>query len=121
MRSEYLLFDHIRDPYHAGHPAKVASTASISSLYCADQVTLCVVIDDSRVQEVWYQAQGCLVCQAAASYLCEWAETRLINELRAATTPDFLSPLGPLTPMRQQCALLSLRCLKTILESISQA
>ncbi len=81
-------------------------------------MTISLKIDDQTVTELWHEARGCLVSQAAASYLCQWGEGQSIEALMETTNEGFLAPLGPLTPMRRQCALLSLRCLKIALEPL---
>ncbi len=111
--------DHLSRRYHCGQPAVWTHRSSIASPRCGDELTLYVVIERGRLNEAWNSGQGCIICQAAASFICEWAEQQSINLLAATSETQFLALLCPLTPMRQQCALLPFRCLKQLLKRAS--
>lgn len=120
-RLDSVLLEHAHSPYHRGTPANCTATGSLSSLQCGDQVTLYLKVDEGTLLEVWHAAQGCIVCQAAGSYLCDWAESQSLETLQRTTEAEFLTPFGPLTPLRRECALLPLRCLQKMLESCGEA
>lgn len=67
------------------------------------------------IRQAWHLSTGCLVCQSAASFLCEWCEGKSFEEVLGFSEQNYLSLLGGLTPMRQLCALLSFRCLRELL------
>lgn len=113
---EWLL-THSRHPYHRGSIEQQCQTGDIASQTCADRVSLQVVVDGPVIQQIWHNAVGCMVCQASASYLCETFEGVTLEEVQNQTETDYLEELGTLTPLRQQCALQSFRCLKQILDS----
>ncbi|MCA8996036.1 MAG: iron-sulfur cluster assembly scaffold protein [Planctomycetaceae bacterium] len=113
---ENILLTHARSPVHWGDREHCSVSSSLASVYCGDRVSLFLVIDSNILRELWHTAEGCLVSQASASYLCEWGQGLSLRSLIATADSEFLKPLGPLTPMRQQCALLSLRCLKMGIE-----
>lgn len=116
-KSDWLI-DYARSPFHRGELHKVTNRATKSSPTCADCVTLQIEITDNRIKQAWHLSQGCLVCQASASFLCEWCEGKSLSELREIQDVDYLNLLGPLTPLRQNCALLAFHCLQTILREI---
>lgn len=109
------LLDHVQSRYHLGHRVDYRLHATLTSKSCGDRVSLCVRLECDLVTEVWHVAGGCVICQAAASYLCQWAEQRSIDSILRMPEEQFVNSLGPLTPMRKQCAALSLKCLKKIL------
>lgn len=115
---ESILLDHGRCPYHRGRPEEFPLAASLASHHCGDEISLFATSDGRILSEIWHMGQGCLVSQAAASYLCEWAESRPITQLMTTANVEFLVPFGPLTPMRRECALLSLKCLKKVLDQL---
>ncbi|PQO43814.1 iron-sulfur cluster assembly scaffold protein [Blastopirellula marina] len=115
--SEWLI-DYARSPYHRGELQEATNRAKKSSPTCADCVTLQIEITVHRIKQAWHVSEGCIVCQASASYLCEWCEGKSLNELRQIQDSDYLNLLGPLTPLRQNCALLAFHCLQTILRDI---
>ena len=113
---EYWLESHARTPFHRANLDTATHTATRVNPVCSDCVTLQVRFDSNQIAEAWHTAQGCLVSQAAASVLCQWCEGQSVDELNAIEDADYLKLLGPLTPMRQQCALLAFHCLKQILD-----
>ncbi len=113
--SENWLEEHSHSPYHKFEISHHTHAKTIASQHCSDTVTLQLVIKDQVIHEAWHTAQGCLVAQASASFLCQWSEGKSIKQLQATKETDDLNLLGPLTPMRQQCALLAFRCLQKAL------
>lgn len=113
---EWLL-THSRHPYHRGNTDKECQVGQVASQTCADRVFLQVVIEGPVIKEIWHKAEGCMVCQASTSYLCEMYEGATIDEAWSQTELDFLPELKSLTPLRQQCALRAFHCLKQILKS----
>lgn len=112
------LSDYFTEQYHYERPSYWTHQGTIASVFCGDQVVLFVTIEDSVVRGVWHTTTGCLVAQAAASFVCQWAEGRTLDRVHVTTEHEFLALVGPLTPMRQQCALLPFRCLKQLLPSL---
>ena len=113
------LEEHSRNPYHCGAHPTASHAETISSLICSDTVLLQANQLGDEIQDLWHTATGCLVCQASASFVCQWAEKRLVSVLQKTSEKDYLGQLCPLTPMRQQCALLAFRCLKILLGNIN--
>lgn len=110
-----IFYDHMRFPFHRGIPEASHVKSTLSSKTCADEVTLYVSMEQNHIHDTWHEASGCLVCQASASFLCEWSEGMAIDACLGTTEKDYLALLGPLTPLRQQCALLAFRCLRKLL------
>ena len=110
------LLTHSRRPYHWGSTERVSLSGEVASRTCADLVSLQIVLEDGVISEIWHRAQGCMVCQASASFLCERFEGTEVRQVQGQTTEEYLAELGTLTPLRQKCALQAFRCLKQILE-----
>lgn len=108
------LLDHSQSPYHRGNPdpSEAIVTGTLSSQVCADRVVLHALVTNGRIRELWHSAQGCIVSQAGASFLCEWAEEKSVREILEMPESEYLRQLGELTPRRQPCALQAFRCLK---------
>ena len=111
------LIDHADSPYHLGELEEATHQSSLASNRCSDQVTLWLQVHDGRISQAWQQSSGCLVSTAGASFLCEWCETKSIDEITQTAPEDYLQQLGTLTPMRQQCALLAFHCLHQALSN----
>ncbi len=112
--------DHFGSRYHCGTPVSWTHQGSISSSTCGDEVVFYAVIDGTQIREAWHTVRGCIVCQAASSFVCKWAVNKSADDLVSIGEDGFLAILGPLTPLRQQCALLPFRCLKRLLLSAAE-
>ena len=84
---------------------------------CGDQVRLGVQTNEKKVITVArYEAEGCVVSQAAAAILCEYLENKTLDEIRDLSPQEMLALLGvPLTATRQRCGLLAWEALQQIL------
>ena len=118
--NENPLLEHFDAPYHRGDLLSATHRQSVSSAACGDEVTLAVQIENQRIEAAWFQASGCIVCQAAASMLCEHIEHRTLTELADFRGAAMLDLTGiPLTPGRQPCGLLALQAFREILDADS--
>jgi len=114
------LLDHFDAPYHPGDLPSATHRQSVSSAACGDEVTLALQIEDQRIQAAWFQASGCIVCQAAASMLCEHIDHRTLTELAEFHAGAMLDLIGiSLTPGRQHCGLVALQVFRKILDADS--
>lgn len=118
--SDFLA--HVESPYHRGRLANPSATQHLRNPACGDWVNLDVRLAiEGRIEAIYFEGQGCIVSQAAASILCERVEGRTLEELAALTPRDMLGWVDiPLLARRQQCALLAFRALKMIVYSHSQ-
>ena len=77
--SDFLA--HIEFPYHRGRLADASAVQHLRNAACGDWVNLEVrLADGNRVEAVYFEGQGCVVSQAAASILCKRAEGRTLEE-----------------------------------------
>lgn len=115
---EEVIMRHADEPYHRGLLTGATHRHRIDNAVCGDFVQIELWISASDVIEAaWFTGAGCVISQAAASMLVEHIEGRTFESLRAFTSQDMLSFFGArLTPLRQQCCLLSWRALQTALQ-----
>lgn len=113
--SEDWLIEHAHRPYHQEQISKATHSATLTSAHCSDIVFLQLVVDDRVIKQACHTAQGCLIGQASASFICKLSEGKHFEQLQTIKETEYLTLLGPLTPMRQQCALLAFRCLQKAL------
>lgn len=120
LYEEHIL-DHYESPYHKGRlPNATCSHAGRNPL-CGDRVELQLKVDDEgRIEQAYFDGQGCAISQAAASILCEDIEGKRLEEVEQMEPQRMLDLLKvPLTATRQRCGLLGFTVLKTIVYSIS--
>ncbi len=118
LYQEHIL-DHYEDPYHRGHVAGATHAHEDDNPLCGDVVRIELALKpDGKIDQIYFDGDGCCISQAAASMLCERCEGCHVDELRNFTAPEMLKLFGaPLTPNRQKCCLLGWRVIQSALFS----
>lgn len=110
---ENPILEHFNAPYHRGPLLTATHSGYFRNAACGDEVTLYAEIRGAKIVASGFVAAGCMVCQAAASILCEQIDGQDISSLKDLTPEKMLLLIGvPLTPRRQQCGLLPLYALR---------
>ena len=114
-----LILDHYESPYHRGQLEAPSCTHTERNPLCGDRVQLQLQIDsEQRIQQAFFDGEGCAISQAAASILCEHIEGMTLSEIEAFDAPAMLDLLQvQLTAVRQRCGLLGFKVLKTLVYS----
>jgi nitrogen fixation NifU-like protein len=80
-----IILDHYRHPHHRGLREPFDAEVRHLNPTCGDEVTLRVRLDDQRIADVSYLAEGCSISQAAASVLSDLLiDRKLADALRVA-------------------------------------
>jgi len=109
---------HYEDPFHQGNcPGATHSTFRDSPL-CGDWVRIdLVVTPEGEIREAWFDGEGCVISQSAASMLVERVAGMTIEAVRQYSAKELLQLFGPgLSPDRQKCCLLSWRTLQAAID-----
>ncbi len=109
------ILDHYQQPFHRGPCPNATHCHEAINLPCGDQIRMELRVDGTgKIEDLFFQGEGCCVSQAAASMLVEHCQGHTIEELRQFGPADMLSLFGaPLTTMRRNCCLLPWRALQT--------
>ena len=121
------LLDHYRAPRNRGLLPAPDFASQACNPSCGDSVSIqgCVggdgtgdgVEDRVIVTVLAFQGSGCVISQATASLLTEYAMGKSFDEILGITTERILELVGmQLGPTRLKCALLPLDALKQALE-----
>ena len=78
-----IILDHYREKHHSGLRQPYDAEVHHVNPSCGDELTLRVHVDDGKVADVSYQAQGCSISQASASILSDLAIGRPIDDTLA--------------------------------------
>lgn len=110
LYQEHVL-DHYEDPYHRGPCERKTHEHEADNPLCGDVVHVELTIgQDGKIQDAWFQGEGCVISQASASMLMEKIEGMTTDQLKQYSAKDMLDLFGPkLTPNRQKCCLLPWR------------
>ncbi len=113
------VLDHYEDPYHRGSCTNCTHASDGKNPLCGDVVSVELRIDpEGKVEEAWFEGEGCCISQASASMLMESIEGKSVSEVANMSAEDMLKLFGPrLTPNRQKCCLLPWRVVQTALHS----
>ena len=116
---EEHVLDHYEDPYHRGALASATHSHEADNPLCGDVIHIDLKLsDDGKVEEAWFDGDGCVISQASASMLIEKIEGKTLEELKAFSAGEMLELFGPkLTPNRQKCCLLPWRVMQTAFHS----
>ena len=132
-----LIVDHGNRPRNQGPLADATHEATKKNPLCGDRVTVRVRVEGDRVEEVRFEARGCLIARASASLLTEAIVGRSVVEARelvravdamvvgaaAPLPPEALEPLRGAQdfPARRACVTLAWHALEAALAPSSEA
>lgn len=109
---EHVL-DHYEDPYHRGTCAGATHEHEDDNPLCGDVVAIQLRMHDGRIDEAWFDGDGCCISLASASMLVEAMEGKTVEKIQQFAAGEMLELFGPkLTPNRQKCCLLPWRVLQ---------
>jgi nitrogen fixation NifU-like protein len=115
---EHIL-DHYECPYHRGPCPQATHAHEDDNPLCGDVIRVELRIDGrGRIEEAWFEGDGCCISQSSASMLVEQIEGKTIEEATDFSAEEMLQLFGArLTPNRQKCCLLSWRVLQSAVHS----
>ena len=112
------VLEHYECPYHRGLCPLATHAHEDDNPLCGDCVRIELRIDDGRIEEAFFDGDGCCISQASASMLVEHIDGRTVEDIKRFNADDMLTLFGPrLTPNRQKCCLLGWRVLQTAIYS----
>ncbi len=116
---EEHVLDHYEDPYHRGTPPSATHQHEGKNPLCGDVIQISLRLDpQGRIEEAWFEGEGCVISQASASMLAEKIEGMTVEQAQEFSAHEMLNLFGPqLTPNRQKCCLLGWRVLQSAIHS----
>jgi len=112
MYSEIIL-DHYKNPHNFGKIEDTDAHAIDYNPACGDEVEIFLKINNGKVSEVRFEGRGCAISQATASMLTNEIKGKAVNEIAKLDDKFVFELVGVnLSPVRRNCALLSLKVLK---------
>ncbi len=111
------ILEHYKHPHNRGLLEPSTHRGRESNPLCGDDITLSLRVDGSdRIEDVRFDGEGCAISMASASILTDAVKGKTLGDAAALDKAAVLAGLGvPLSAVREQCALLPLRALKTAL------
>jgi len=113
--SEKLL-DYFQNPRCVGEIADAHAVAEVSNPVCGDVMKLWVKLDNGRIQDAKFKAQGCSAAIATSSYATEMIIGMDINQARAITKEEIADALGGLPSSKVHCSVLATEAIQKVLK-----
>jgi nitrogen fixation NifU-like protein len=126
-----LILDHAKHPRREGALPGATHEATATNPLCGDRVTVRVRVEGGVVEDVRFEAKGCMIARASASILAETIAGRTTTDALAlegtlqalAAGPEPPREAGPLEPLRSVrafparvgCVTLAWSCLQQAL------
>ena len=131
-----LILDHNRSPRNYGAMANANRRVEGSNPLCGDRLTVWLLLDGERVQDISFEASGCAISVASASLMTSAIKGKtkaeaehLFEQFHQLVTGELDAPeahtLGKLAvfsgvreyPIRVKCASLSWHAMKAALQA----
>jgi tRNA-specific 2-thiouridylase len=106
MRSD-LLEAYLRDQSRRAEPADGAFTGAAGGAPCGDLIRVSLSVEDGRVAEVSFDAEGCAAARAAGAAVAETADGTRVLEAAAIGRAQVSEALGGLSPQGVHAAELA--------------
>jgi nitrogen fixation protein NifU and related proteins len=109
-----VIMDLYNDATYREMPAGYTTTCSYKNPLCGDLVTFYVELQNRKVKKIRFSASGCVLSQAAATFMCKILEGK---DFVTTSLPDekfMQNELGlSLGLSRLRCIMLPIECLRT--------
>jgi len=107
------IMDHYKEPRNFGKLDEYNVECFDQNPLCGDKVKIYLKVEDGKIKDIKYEAEGCAISISAASMLSEEIKGKTVDNIKSLERDDILDMIGlKLTPMRIKCALLSLVAIK---------
>ena len=107
------ILEHYTKPHHQGKISHPTHYGRAINPLCGDQISIYLNIKNNQIKQIKHQAQGCIITQATASLLCDFAAQLTPQQIQKLTPKQLIKKINtPLTSSRQQCALVVLKALQ---------
>lgn len=111
-----IILDHYHHPHNQGKVNNSDRLALVSNPLCGDKIEMTVKFQGSKVTEIKFQGEGCVISKASASMLTDFAKNKSKEELKKLDSKFIIKMLGiDLGINRIKCAVLPLEALHKLI------
>ena len=115
--SEKLL-DYFQNPRCVGEITDASAIAEVSNPVCGDVIKLWLKVENGRISDARFKAQGCSAAIATSSYATELLIGMDIKNARRITREEIAEALGGLPPSKIHCSVLACDAIREALKGI---
>ena len=113
--SEKLL-DYFQNPRCVGEIPEADTTAEVSNPVCGDVMKLWLKLNDGKIADARFKAQGCPAAIATSSFATEMLIGMALTAAREITRERIADALGGLPPSKVHCSVLASDAIQAALE-----
>jgi nitrogen fixation NifU-like protein len=106
MYSQKLL-DYFQNPRCVGEIPEADAVAEVSNPVCGDVMKLWVKLENGRIRDAKFKAQGCSAAIATSSYATEMLVGMDVERARRITKEEIAEGLGGLPASKIHCSVLA--------------
>jgi NifU-like protein involved in Fe-S cluster formation len=112
------VLDHFKHPRNPGEVANPDASAQVENPACGDVLKLTARVQDGRVMEIRFMAQGCVPAMACASELTELVKGKSVAEARRLRREELVLALGGLPRASTHASHLAMDTLFALLSNL---
>jgi nitrogen fixation NifU-like protein len=112
------VLDHFQHPRNPGEVANANAVVQIENPVCGDVLKVTLRVNDGRIEEIRFLAQGCVPTMACASRLTELVQGRTVAEARQLRREDLVGALGGLPPASTHASHLAMDTLAALIQKL---
>jgi len=110
------IIDHYHAPHNCGRLTDPKLSSEQVNRSCGDQITVDLKIEDDKIKDLKFEANGCAISVASMSLLSDYLLNKNTAEVLALKYQDVLNILGvPVAERRYKCVLLGLLTVQNII------
>jgi nitrogen fixation NifU-like protein len=117
MYSKEVL-DHFEHPRNAGVVAEPDAQTLIENPACGDTLKLTVRVVNGRIEEIRFQAKGCVASIACASAMTELVREKTVEEARRLRREEIVEAVGGLPQASMHASHLAMDALGAMLKQV---
>lgn len=102
------VLDHFQNPRNAGEVENHNAVAEMQNPVCGDVLRLTARIVNGRIEQIRFQAKGCVASMACASRLTEMVQGKTLAEARELRREELVETLGGLPEASAHAAQLAI-------------
>lgn len=101
------VIEHFKNPRNAGDLLDATAVVEVTNPVCGDILRLAVRAEGGRVMTARFKTRGCVTAIACGSYVAEWLEGKMLEDVRKLTYEQIAEGLGGLPPATMHGAQLA--------------
>jgi len=113
------LLDYFENPRCVGEIENPDAVAQVSNPVCGDVMKLSLKIDDGKITDAKFKAQGCSAAIATSSYATEMIIGMNLKQAREVTKEHIADALGGLPGSKMHCSVLASDAIREALKGFA--